>query len=191
MAKKIGALILVLAAVLALNACVGSGTVKVDEQSNDASVRIESYLESAEDYFTVPDTSVILQKVEKKEDALNVLIEESAAKRDLPEELVNSYVESFRAYFGGDASDASEDDTALEDEAKSLIKSEMVIYIAYERFQLGQITAEDMKAKAEELAGQYSTDASSFYTEGGDNYVVQSAIREERVKAKLEADVQG
>ena len=187
MVKRICAILLIVSALLSLSACMGGGDTKTDEQSTDVAVRIESYLDKADTYFNVLDTNAVIPSVKNKEDVLKVYIEKATAKEELPKDLVNSYIESYKAYFGSEASDTSAEDSKLKDEAVSLIKSEMVIYIAADRFGCNEISKEDEVKKAKELAALYSTSESAFYTEGADNYVVKSAIREERVKAELEA----
>lgn len=186
MAKKLFALTLALAAVLSLSACMGSTTVRTDEQSAEAAEHIENYLEKAGSYFNVPDSGVVIPNVKEGDDVLKVYIDMATAKEPLPEALVDSYVKSFKAYFET-SGEASENDDALKNEAEDLIKSEMVIYMAAENFGCSTITAEEEKAKAEQLAAAYKTGVDAFYTEGGDNYVVKSAIREDRVREKLQS----
>ncbi len=161
-------------------------SAKVDDQSKDAAVSIEAYLADADKYYNVLDTGAVIPSVKNKEDVLKVYIEKATAKEKLPEELVKSYVDSYKAYFGTEASDESAEDSKLTEEATSLIKSEMVVYIAADRFGCNEISKEDEIKKADELAAIYKTDRAAFYTEGGENYIVKSAIREERVKAELE-----
>ena len=200
MFKKISVVLVALCALLSLTACFGSAQGKADEQSDDTVVRIESYLPDSKDYFDIGDITEIVKNTEKREDVLNSLIKAATTDKALPEELVNSYVESFKAYFtdgsagassadSADSADSSEsaDDKALKAEAEALIKKEMVIYAADTSvFKFPEITKEEEKKKAEELAAVYKTDVKVFYTEGEENYIVKSAIREQRVTEKLQ-----
>lgn len=181
MTKKLIAALLAVFALLSFTACVSSSSGSVDDQSADAVVNIEKYLENADEYFSVKDTSVVLKDA-TGDDLLSLYIESATAKKDLPDELVNSYVESYRSYFG----DSSADDEALKQSAENLIKTEMVIYIAAENFNVAVITAEDEAAMAKTLADKYGVDESALYTEGDTNYIVKSAIREQRVTEKLQ-----
>lgn len=179
MTKKLIAAFLAVFTLLSFTACVSSSSGTADEQSADAVVNIEKYLENAEEYFSVKDTAVVLENA-TGDDLLTQYIEKATTKKALPEELVKSYVESYKSYFG----EASDGDDALRANAESLIKSEMVIYIAAEKFGI-EITAEEEAAMAKTLADKYGVDESALYTEGDTNYIVKSAIREEKVEKYL------
>lgn len=182
MTKKIIAALLAVFALLSFTACASSGSGSVDSQSADAVVNIEEYLPNADEYFSVKDTTVVFDGATDG-DLLALYIEKATPKKDLPEELVNSYIESYKSYFG----EVSEGDEALRKNAEELIKTEMVIYIAAEKFGVDKITAEEEAAMAKTLADKYGVDESALYTEGGTNYVVKSAVREAHVRKVLEA----
>lgn len=180
MTKKLIAALLAVFALLSFTACVSSSSGSVDDQSAEGVVNIENYLANAGDYFSVMDTAFVFDGADDTEDLLTLYIDKAKAEKDLPDELVNSYIESYKNYFG----DAS-DDEALRESAENLIKTEMVIYIAAKNFGV-EITAEDEAAMAKTLADKYGVDESALYTEGDTNYIVKSAIREERVREKLQ-----
>lgn len=181
MTKKLIAALLAVFALLSFTACVSSSSGSVDEQSAGGVVNIENYLKDAEQYFSVKDTAEAFKNASGTEDLLSLYIDKATAQNDLPDELVNSYIESYKNYFG----DTSDDET-LRESAENLIKTEMVIYIAAEKFGINEITAEDEAAMAKTLADKYGVDESALYTEGDTNYIVKSAIREERVKEKFQ-----
>lgn len=181
MTKKLIAALLAVFALLSFTACVSSSSGSVDESSAGGVVNIENYLKDAEQYFSVMDTAEAFKDANGTEDLLSLYIDKATAQNDLPDELVNSYIESYKNYFG----DTSDDET-LRESAENLIKTEMVIYIAAEKFGINEITAEDEAAMAKTLADKYGVDESALYTEGDTNYIVKSAIREERVKEKFQ-----
>lgn len=192
MTKRICAVLLVVIALLSLCSCMGNTKATEDEQSKDAAIRINAYLEDAGDYFTVIAPGKVVEGDVKKENVLQAYIDAATAKKDLPEELVNSYMESFGAYFEAstDASadkDESADDKELKEAAISLIKSEMVIHLAAEQYAI-EIKPEDEKAIAEKLAKELGCEEEAIYTEGGDNYLVKCAIKEKLVTAELEKE---
>lgn len=182
MTKKLIAALLAVFALLSFTACVSSSSGSVDESSAGGVVNIENYLKDAEQYFSVMDTAEAFKDANGTEDLLSLYIEKATAVNDPPDGLVNSYIESYKNYFG----DTSDDET-LRESAKNLIKTEMVIYIAAKKFGINdEITAEDEAAMAKTLADKYGVDESALYTEGDTNYIVKSAIREERVKEKFQ-----
>lgn len=194
MFRKIAVVFVLVCILLSLSSCLpGGGKGTLDEQSGRSFMRIEDCLPNAERYFAVAEASVVLKDVENKADCLDAFVESAKPKDDLPKELVDGYVDSFVAYFSGEEGASAEE---LEREAAALIKREMVISIEAERFNCSKISADEAKAKAKELAELYGAELSDFYTEeatdesgalsGGGNYVVKSAILEERVKACLE-----
>lgn len=182
MTKKLCAVFLTAITLLSFTACVSSSSASVDEQSADAGENIENYLDKAEEYFSVKDATVAISGAASTDDLLKVYVDKAEAKKDLPEALVNGYVNSYKAYFTTE----SADEDALRANAESLIKTEMVVFIAAKMFGVNEISADDEKAKAQELANTYGFDESTLYTEGGSNYIVKSAIREERVSEKLQ-----
>lgn len=182
MTKKLIAALLAVFALLSFTACVSSSSGSVDESSAGGVVNIENYLKDAEQYFSVMDTAEAFKDANGTEDLLSLYIEKATAVKDPPDGLVNSYIESYKNYFG----DTSDDET-LRESAENLIKTEMVIYIAAKKFGINdEITAEDEAAMAKTLADKYGVDESALYTEGDTNYIVKSAIREERVKEKFQ-----
>lgn len=181
MTKKLIAALLAVFALLSFTACVSSSSGSVDESSAGGVVNIENYLKDAEQYFSVKDTAEAFKNASGTEDLLSLYIDKATVQNDLPDELVNSYIESYKNYFG----DTSDDET-LRESAENLIKTEMVIYIAAEKFGINEITPEDEAAMAKTLADKYGVDESALYTEGDTNYIVKSAIREERVKEKFQ-----
>lgn len=192
MSKRICAVLLAVIALLSLCSCMGNTKATEDEQSKDVAIRINAYLEDAGDYFTVIAPGKVVEGDVKKEDVLKAYINAATKKKDLPEELVNSYMESFGAYFEAstDASaskDESADDKELKEAAINLIKSEMVIHLAAEQYAI-EIKPEDEKAMAAKLAKELGCKEEAIYTEGGDNYLVKCAIKEDLVKTELEKE---
>lgn len=186
MTKRICALLLVVIALVSLSSCMGGSKPAEDEQSRDAAIRIEAFLEDASDYFTVIAPGKVVEGDIKKEDVLQAYIDAATKKKDLPDELVKSYMESFGLYFDV-STDTSGEDKELKETAIELIKSEMVIHLAAEQYAV-KIEAKDEKAMAEKLAKELGCKVEALYTEGGENYIVKCAIKEELVTAELEKE---
>lgn len=182
MLKRVIVLIMVLAVSFSFAGCFGGGKATLDEVSKDAVVQIQDYLEEAGSYFQLADSSLVIAEAAAKEDVFDAYIAAATSLKALPEELVNSYVESYKAGF-----EESVADEELKKHAESLIKSEMVISLAHKALKCGEISNEMRTAKAAELAEQLGVDSAAIYTPGNDTYLVDSAIMEEQVKAKLEA----
>lgn len=180
MFKRFFAITLILAFVLSLAGCFGSAEKM--EITDEKVVRIKDYLGSASTYYNVAGSSDAAENAKNRDDALKAYID--AAKETgtkIPEELIKSYVDSFKANV-----DASADEKDLEATAKALIKEELVIHIAYEgNADFPRITDDMRVDMAKKLAAELNCDVAAIFTPGNDTYTVDTAIKEELVKKHL------
>lgn len=181
MLKKITLAALVLCLALSFVGCTG-GNAKLDDVSNEAMVRIEDYLDEAGAYFSLADSSLVISDTADKADVLEAYIDAATAGKALPEELIDTYVNSFKAGI-----DESVDEKELEAVAGSLIKEELVIHLAYSALKCPEITDEMRSEKAAEIAKELGCDTAAIFTPGNNTYTVDTAVKEALVKEKLEA----
>jgi len=189
--KKLIALLMIFALSVSMVACGGTGGVKTDKREQANVAKIQDYLGDAGLYFTLVKEENVLESTTDKENAFNDYVKAAKQNKDLPEELVNSYVESYKKGLTGVASVAEDDSKANEEiknTAKNHIKEEMVVELAYAFFSDAEITNEMREAKATELASTGKYDKAALYTPGNDTYLIDSIIKADVVKAELEAE---
>lgn len=180
MLKKIISVALMLALALSLASCMGGGTAKLDEVSKDPVVSIESYLEEANVYFSLaPDMNKAI-KGATYATVLEAYINAAKEEKELPAELIESYVNSAKEQL-----EESADDKVLDKAAKNLIKAELVIHLAYNSLDLGEITDTMRTEMAQEIARELDCDAAAIFTPGNSTYLVDSAIKEDLLKEYL------
>lgn len=182
MFKKIITIALVLSFTLSLAGCMAGGGGTLDEVSKDAVVHIEDYLSDASVYFSLADTSKALASV-KRDGVFDAYVDAAKSQKDLPEELVKSYVDSFKA-----GVEESVDDKALDETAKNLIKEELVVHLAYNTFEFDKITDQMRADMAKKLAAELGCDTAAIYTPGNDTYIVDTAIKGEMLEKYLLAE---
>jgi len=180
MLKKITLAALVIALTLSFAGCGGSKP-KLDDVSNEAMVRIEDYLDEAGSYFQLADSSLVISDTKDKGAVLDAYIDAATAGKALPEELINTYVNSFKAGI-----EESVDEKELKDIAGALIKEELVIHLAYSALKCAEITDEMRNEKAKEIAAELDCDIAAIFTPGNNTYTVDTAVKEALVKEKLE-----
>lgn len=181
MIKKTVAIALIMTLALSLAGCFGSGGGILDEVSKDEVVRIEDFLGEASSYFQLADSSLVIADTKAKDDVLDAYIDAASSLKELPAELVDSYVNSFKA--GVEESVADEEISNI---AKNLIKEELVIHLAYTALKCDEITDEMRSDMAKKIAAELNCDVAAIYTPGNNTYTVDTAVKEDLVKAKLE-----
>lgn len=182
MFKKISVIALLLSLVLSLAGCMGGGGATLDEVSKESVVRIEDFLGEASSYYQLADSSLVISETTDKAKVLDAYINAATELKAVPDELVNSYVESFKA-----AVDASADEEELKTTAKSLIKEELVIHLAYSALKCAAITDEMRTDMAKKIAAELNCDTAAIFTPGNSTYTVDTAIKEDLIKEKLES----
>ena len=164
--KRLIALSILCALIFTLAGCPG-GQAKTDSQDEQINEGIQSYLEKSGDYILLGRSDGLQGE---DGDALLAAYVAAADKRQpLPEDLIASYKEIFKSYFGGEE--------PADEHIKSLIYTEMVVYLAHETLTLPAVTETDRTAAAKELAESRGTDEKLFYTAGGDAYFIDTYIK--------------
>ena len=180
--KRIASLTLVLCVALSLVGCVGGAGAKLDEVSKETFVRIEDFLGEAGSYFQLADSSLVINDTKDKAKVLDAYIAAATETKALPEDLVNSYVNSFKAGI-----EESVDEKEIKAVAASLIKEELVIHLAYSALKCAEITDAMRSEKAKEIAAELNCDIAAIFTPGNNTYTVDTAVKESLVKEKLES----
>ena len=160
MLKKIITIALVLSLTFSLAGCMAGGGSTLDEVSKDAVVRIEDYLADASVYFSLADTSKALASA-KRDEVFDAYVDAAKAQKDLPAELVESYVNSFKA-----GVEESVDDKALDETAKNLIREELVVHLAYNTFEFEKITDKMRADMAKKIAAELGCDVAAIFVLG-------------------------